>query len=66
MELWALMETGAEKFMQQGAPDMKTSQYIFLNELLLANYTLTDPNGIPLLSNIHSRNKALDDLDKLQ
>lgn len=43
---------------------MLTSQYVFLNELLLAGYTVTDNNGNPLLSNYRSKLEQLKNLGK--
>lgn len=64
MELWILLETGTEKFVQSQANNMLTSQYVFLNELLLAGYTVTDSNGNPLLSNYRSKLEQLKNLGK--
>lgn len=64
MELWTLMSSKLEKFVQSQAVDMVDSQYAFLNEMLLAGYTISDPDGNPYLSNQRSRNKALEKLGK--
>lgn len=62
MELWILLETGNENFVQAQAKSMEVSQYVFLNELLLAGYTIADSGGSPLLTNYK---KKLDYLTKL-
>lgn len=62
MEQWILMETGIEKFVQDQSDTMKTSQYLFLNELLLSGYYIQDPAGNPLLSNSRTRAQQLEAL----
>lgn len=64
MDLWVLMGSKLEKFVQSQAPDMVDSQYAFLNEMLLAGYTISDPNGNPYLTRQRSRNLALEKLGK--
>lgn len=64
MELWVLMGSKLEKFVQSQAPDMVDSQYAFLNEMLLAGYTIADPKGNPFLTHQRSRNIALENLGK--
>lgn len=64
MESWILLETGSEEFLTKQSETMKTSQYQFLNELLLSGYYIQDPYGNPLLTNQRSKAAALDALDK--
>lgn len=61
-ELWVLLESGVESFVQQQSQTMKQSQYIFLNELLLAGYAIQDKDGNPLLSSSRSKQKKLEQL----
>jgi DNA-directed RNA polymerase beta subunit len=62
MELWILIGQGIEKFMQEQSDTMKTSQYQFLNELLLSGYFIQDAQGSPLLSRERSHVTALNKL----
>lgn len=64
MEMWSLMEYGTEKFVQAKADRMLTSQYVFLNELLLSGYTMVNNEGIPLLSNQGQKLAKLNELQK--
>lgn len=64
MELWSLLATGSEEFVRSQSPDMLTNQYVFLNEMLLAGYYISDANKNPMLSNLRSNYEALQALDK--
>lgn len=66
MELWVLLATGSEEFLKTQSPDMMTNQYVFLNELLLAGYYISDQNQNPLLSNVRSKYEQLQNLGKKQ
>jgi len=62
MELWVLISQGIEKFVQDQSDTMKSSQYQFLNELLLSGYFIQDAHGSPLLSRERSQVNALNQL----
>jgi DNA-directed RNA polymerase beta subunit len=64
METWILLETGTEKFLTSQSDSMLTSQYVFLNELLLSGYYIQDPQGSPVLSQARSRAKQIEELGK--
>jgi hypothetical protein len=64
MELWILIGSGIESFVQKQSETMKSSQYLFLNELLLSGYFIQDAKGSPLLSNSRSKAEALEALGK--
>lgn len=61
MELWILLETGSEKLLTTQSTDINSKQYTFLNELLLAGYTITE-NDLPMLSNVRTKQKKLEAL----
>lgn len=56
MEHWALLAYGTEGFVRDNKESI-TSQYEFLNELLLAGYVMVDSEGLPLLSDYRTRTK---------
>jgi hypothetical protein len=55
MEFWSLLSHGTEKFICQGSSTIETAQYQFLNELLLAGYTMIDSSGYPILSPVRAK-----------
>lgn len=59
MEFWSLLSYGTEKFIREGSDNMLLSQYEFINEILLAGYTLVDNKGLPLLSDYRSKVRQL-------
>lgn len=63
MELWIMLESGTERFVQEQSPDMVKSQYVFLNQLLQAGYTITK-DGDPMLSRSKGTLDELKALDK--
>ena len=52
MELWVLLESGTQDFLLNQSSSLVSNQYSFLNELLLAGYTMTDNDGLPILSSM--------------
>lgn len=59
MEYWALLSHGAQQFLDVQRTDQVSQQYSFLNELLMAGYTLVDEKGLPLLSEYRDAMKKL-------
>lgn len=64
MEFWSLLSHGTEQFIRQGTSDMDSAQYQFLNEMLLAGYTMIDDRGYPILSPIRTKIGELFDKNK--
>lgn len=65
MELWILLETGTEKFLQaQAKNSLMTSSYQFIINLLTGGFTMEDPDGLPILSQYHTRSRAMKDLEE--
>jgi DNA-directed RNA polymerase beta subunit len=62
MELWVLIGNGIERFLHDQSDTLRTSQYQFLNELLLSGYYIEDNQGNPLLSDTRTKQKALESL----
>ena len=61
MELWVLLESGTQDFLLNQSSSLVSNQYSFLNELLLAGYTMTDNDGLPILSSMRVKQEQLKD-----
>jgi len=65
MELWSLLSYGtARKFLMDQSETKLTSQYEFLNHLMLAGYTIVDDDELPLMSNYRTNVHKLKDIYK--
>lgn len=61
MEYWMILAHGVQLFIDQHRTDLIQSEYSFMNELLMAGYTIIDKNGAPLLSPYQLAIKRLND-----
>lgn len=62
MEKWALLAYGTQSMMDADNSDIVKSQYILLNEFLLAGFAVVDESGVPYLSEYKQKLKNLIDL----
>lgn len=64
MEYWALNGSDTYEIVTKNSRDYLLNQYVYINQLLLAGFALTDSFGNPLLSNKYKTSKSIADLLK--